>query len=367
MKDDSRFATTIFEKSFLSEKNWKVRSSYDIIWEKMIYHLSKDYKFLHTFSKFLSRFSNYPSIYCTWTLFFHKKKNDSENTKRPLGSRLLGPRASVAAFAVFVAVCTVCAASAVACAALLLFVLLFFMFVLLLLLLLLLLLIPLVLFSCVAAVWCSLLFVQLASACAAPVVCADFPVVCAFCCFCCSVCLCCWILLFLLMLLLLLLCAAFPVLCAAVFCCFCGCCLGRRPLNPTLAAFDLRKCQEQLNNWWDPFDLRKCQEQFFCIPEKAFVSPKKTFVSHKNHFGLLHPTKRLLYFPKKRIPRSVTCMTNMSDSSSRSTSSQRHRQILSHSSQWDEHLTLVAPSYLLIGHGLIFFRSHRDTFHPLLT
>ena len=71
---------------------------------------------------------------------------------------------------------------------LLLFVLLFFMFVLLLLLLLLLLLILLVLFSCVAAVWCSLLFWQLASACAAPVVCADFllfvlSVVRAFCCF----------------------------------------------------------------------------------------------------------------------------------------------------------------------------------------
>ena len=54
------------------------------------------------------------------------------------------------------------------------------MFVLLLLLLLMLLLIFLVLFFCVAAVWCSVLFVQLASACAAPVVCADFPVCCCF-------------------------------------------------------------------------------------------------------------------------------------------------------------------------------------------
>ena len=55
---------------------------------------------------------------------------------------------------------------------LLLFVLLFFMFVLLLLLLVL-----LVFFSSVAAVWCPLLFVKLASACAAPIVCADLPVV----------------------------------------------------------------------------------------------------------------------------------------------------------------------------------------------
>ena len=119
---------------------------------------------------------------------------------------------------------------------LLLFVLRFFMFVLLLLLLLLLLMILLVLFSCVAAVWCSSLFVQLASACAAPVVCADFAVVCAFCCF-------------------LLLClfvsvdvAAFSVDVAAfaAFCCFCGCSLGCRPLNPTLAAF-VSKMQERLN------------------------------------------------------------------------------------------------------------------------
>ena len=36
--------------------------------------------------------------------------------------------------------------------------------------------------------------------------------------------------------LLLLLCAAFPVVCASAFCCFCGCFLGRRQLNPTLAA-----------------------------------------------------------------------------------------------------------------------------------
>ena len=74
------------------------------------------------------------------------------------------------------------------------------------------------------------------------------------------------------MLLLLLLCAAFPVLCAAALCCFCGYFLGRRPLNPTLAAF------------------RKCQELFF-------VS-RKTFCIPKNHFGLLYHPKRLLH-PKK--------------------------------------------------------------------
>ena len=102
------------------------------------------------------------------------REDANENTKRPLRPRLLGPRASVAAFAVLVAVCTVCAAFAAACAAAVCALvaaafavaaacvpvgtLLLQLFVLLLLIL-------LVLFSCVAAVWCSLLFVQLAAVC----------------------------------------------------------------------------------------------------------------------------------------------------------------------------------------------------------
>ena len=39
------------------------------------------------------------------------RENDSENTKRFLGPRLLGPRVSVAAVPVFIAVCAVCAAA----------------------------------------------------------------------------------------------------------------------------------------------------------------------------------------------------------------------------------------------------------------
>ena len=86
---------------------------------------------------------------------FHEKT--SESTKRP----------SVAAFWALVSLLLLLFSLLFVMFALLLllFVLLFFMFVLLLLIL-------LVLFSCVAAVWCSLMFVQLASACAAPVVCA---------------------------------------------------------------------------------------------------------------------------------------------------------------------------------------------------
>ena len=69
-----------------------------------------------------------------------------------------------------------------------------------------------------------LLFEQLASACAG----------------------CCLVLIFLLFVLSVV-CAAFSVVVAA-FWCFCNCFLGRRPLNPTLPAFDLPKCQELFFN-----------------------------------------------------------------------------------------------------------------------
>ena len=97
-----------------------------------------------------------------------------------------------------------------------------------------------------AAVWCSLLFVQLASACAAPVVCADFLVVCDFCCFCCSFC--CCICLFLLMLLL-----------SVAFCCFC----------PTLAVF---LTSENVKN------IFYASQTAFCFRKKTFVSKKITLV-----------------------------------------------------------------------------------------
>ena len=119
----------------------------------------------------------------------------------------------------------------------------------------------LVLFSCVAAVWCSLLFVQLPSA-----FCADFSVVCAFCCFCCSFCC---------------LCCCFKLLLLPLF--------GSPTVEPP--PLPLLTFQNVKNNGTigeAPFDLRKCQELFFvsrktfCIPKKTFVSPKKTFVSQQN-------------------------------------------------------------------------------------
>ena len=149
------------------------------------------------------------------------------------------------------------------------------MFVLLVLLLLLRLLILLVLFSCVAAVWCSLLFVQLASACAAPVVCADFPVVCAFCCFCCS------------------------------FCCLCCCFLLLLRLlfgSPTVEPppLPLLTFQSVKNNFtidetpWTSENVKN----IFCIPKKAFCIPKKDFCIHQKD---LCPKKITLVFciPKK--------------------------------------------------------------------
>ena len=53
----------------------------------------------------------------------------------------------------------------------------------------------------------------------------------------------CTVSLFLFCVLLLVLCVAFPVVCPAFSAAF-----GRRPLNPTLAALDLSKCQEQFYN-----------------------------------------------------------------------------------------------------------------------
>ena len=87
---------------------------------------------------------------------------------------------------------------------------------------------------------------------------------CAACCFC--------FLLFLLLFLSVLLFFFFCCWCCC-FCCLCCCFLlllrvlsGRRPLNPTLAALD----------------LPKCQEHFFCIPNKAFCIPKKRLWCPKN-------------------------------------------------------------------------------------
>ena len=136
-------------------------------------------------------------------------------TQRPLGPRLLGPRVSVAASAVFVAVCTVCAAFAVAGAAFTDCVPLGALL--------------LLLFACAAVFHVCAAFA--ASFCFLFVP----SVVCAFCCLC--------------LLLFVLLYFAFSVdIVAASLCCFscfvCCCFL----LLFTLAALDLPKCQKQLNN-----------------------------------------------------------------------------------------------------------------------
>ena len=67
MKDCNRFATTIFVKSTLSKKlQSKIKLRYHL--RKWSIILSKDHKFLHTYTEYVSRFSNYPSTCCTWTL-----------------------------------------------------------------------------------------------------------------------------------------------------------------------------------------------------------------------------------------------------------------------------------------------------------
>ena len=114
-------------------------------------------------------------------------------TQRDLWDRLLGPRVSAAAFAVFVAVCTVCAAFAV------------------------------VFHVCAAAV----------ANVAGPLGAFGDPSG-AF-----SLCCCCLVLFVMLFELLtstFVVCAASLLFSCFVCCCFCGCFLGRRQLNPTLAA-----------------------------------------------------------------------------------------------------------------------------------
>ena len=103
-------------------------------------------------------------------------------------------------------------------------------------------------FHVCAAVWCSLLFVQLVSACAAPVVC-----------------------------------AAFPVLCAAAFCCFC-----RRPLNPPLPLLTFQMLRTiQLNET----TLTSKESRTFSVSPKNILYPKK--------ISLVFCTQKKTFAPKK--------------------------------------------------------------------
>ena len=108
-------------------------------------------------------------------------------------------------------------------------------------------------------------------------------------------------LLFLFCVLLLILGAAFPVICAAIFCCFCGCFLGRRQLNPTLAALTFQNVNNNFAIDETPLTPENVKNNFL-YPEKKFVSQKRLWCPKKSPLVFcIHP-KRLLYQKKKHIP-----------------------------------------------------------------